>query len=72
MKIEAYQIAGTISKLEFFLTIITSTEKLIGITKAIRLPNKEPEDTESPTITVIPAIAKTIEIKLINETFSLR
>ena len=47
-------------------------QKLIGITKAIRLPNKEPEDTESPTITVIPAIAKTIEIKLINETFSLR
>jgi len=64
--------AGTKSKLGFFLIIITSIEKLIGIVKAIRFPNRVPEDIESPIMTVIPDIAKTIEIKPINEIFSLR
>ena len=72
LKIDAYQIAGTKSKLGFFLIIITNTEKLIGIVKATRLPNKVPEDIESPIIIVIPDIAKTIEIKPINEIFYLR
>ena len=69
---EAYQIAGTKSKLEFFLIIITNIEKLIGIVKAIRLPNKVPEDIESPIIIVIPDIANTIDKKPIKETFSFR
>ena len=56
--------AGTKSKLGFFLIIITNTEKLIGIVKAIRFPNRVPEETESPIITVMPDIAKTIETKL--------
>ena len=64
--------AGTISKFLFFLIIITSIEKLIGIAKATRFPKKDPEERESPTITVIPLIARRIEIKLTNETFSLR
>ena len=72
VKTQAYQIAGIISKFGFFLTIITSVEKLIGITRATRLPNSVPEDIESPTIMPIPDIAKTIEKKPINETFSLR
>mgnify|MGYP000748710284 CR=1 FL=1 len=50
--------------------IITSIEKLIGIAKATKLPKKDPEKSESPTIIVMPLIAKRIEIKLINETFS--
>ena len=66
-KIEAYQIAGTISKLGFFLIIIISVEKLIGIIKATRLPNRVPVNIESPIIIVIPDIAKTIEKKPINE-----
>ena len=72
LKIEANHIAGTKSKLEFFLTIITKMEKLMGIIKAIRLPNKVPDVIESPIIIMMPDIAKIIEIKLINETFSLR
>ena len=52
--------------------IITKIEKLIGIAKATRLPKKDPENSESPTITVIPLIAKRIEIKLTNETFSFK
>ena len=52
--------------------IITNIEKLIGIAKATRFPKKDPEESESPIITIIPAIANKIEIKLINETFSLR
>ena len=56
----------------FFLIIITNIEKLIGIAKATRFPKKDPEESESPTITIIPLIANKIEIKLINETFSLR
>ena len=64
--------AGTKSKLGFFHIIITNIEKLIGIVKAPTLPNKVPEVIESPIIIVMPAIAKIIEIKPINETFSLR
>ena len=37
-----------------------------------RLPNKVPEDIESPIIIVIPDIANTIDKKPIKETFSLR
>ena len=64
--------AGTISKFLFFLIIITSIEKLIGIAKATKFPKKDPEARESPTIIVIPLIANRIEIKLTNETFSFR
>ena len=72
LEIDAYQIAGTKSKLEFFLMIITSIEKLIGIVRATKLPNKVPPEIESPIITVIPIIAKTIESKPITETFSFK
>ena len=54
----------------YFLIIITRIEKLIGIAKATIFPRNEPEKKESPTIIEIPAIAKTIEIKQINEIFS--
>ena len=72
LEIDAYQIAGTKSKLEFFLMIITSIEKLIGIVRATKLPNKVPPEIESPIITVIPIIARTIESKPIIETFSFK
>ena len=56
----------------YFLIIITKIEKLIGIAKATKLPNKDPLDIESPTITKIPLIAKKIDKQPINETFSFK
>ena len=52
--------------------IIISIEKLIGIANATRFPKKDPEESESLTIIIIPLIANRIEIKLTNEIFSLR
>ena len=72
LEIDAYQIAGTKSKLVFFLIIITNIEKLIGIVKATRLPKRVPPETESPIITVIPIIARIIERRPISETFSFK
>ena len=72
LKIEAYQIAGIKSKLEFFLNIITYIEKLIGIVKAKRFPNNVPEDTESFIMIEIPIIAKIIESKPIKEIVSFK
>ena len=72
LEIDAYQIAGTKSKLEFFLIIITSIEKLIGIVKATKLPKRVPPEIESPIITEIPIIASVIERRLIIEIFSLK
>ena len=60
------------SKLEFFLIIITSIEKFIGIANATKFPNREPVEIESPTIIDIPLIAKNIETPPNNEIFSLR
>ncbi len=72
LEADPYQIAGIKSKLEFFRMIITSIEKLIGIVKATKLPNKVPPEIESPIITVIPIIAKIIESKPMIETFSFK
>ena len=72
LKIDAYQTAGTISKFEFFLTTITSTEKQIGITKATRFPNSVPSLKESPIMIIMPLIAKIIEAKLIAYIFSFK
>ena len=72
LEIDAYQIAGTKSKLEFFRMIITSIEKLIGIVKATKLPKRVPPEIASPIITVIPVMAKTIESKPIIEIFSFK
>ena len=72
LEIDAYQIAGTKSKLLFFLIIITNIEKLIGIVNATRLPKRVPPEIESPIITVIPIIASIIERRPIIETFSLK
>ena len=60
------------STLLFFLMIITKIAKLMGIASATIFPNKEPVEIESPTITIIPLIARNIEIEPINETFSLK
>ena len=60
------------SKLEFFLIIITSIEKFIGIANATKFPNREPVEIESPTIIDIPLIAKNIETHLIMKFFLLR
>ena len=68
LKIDAYQIAGTKSKFEFFFTTITKIEKLIGIVRAIKFPNNVPDETEFPIIIETPDIAKTIE-KPTKETF---
>ena len=51
---------------------MTNIEKFMGIAKATKFPNKEPEEIESPTIIIIPAIARRKDIKLTNEIFSLR
>ena len=64
--------AGTISNFGYFLIIITNNEKLIGIARATMLPNKLPVDTEFPNMTPIPSMAKTIEMRAIKETFSLK
>ena len=60
------------SRFVFFLIIITNIEKFIGIANATKLPNKEPEEIESPTIIIIPVIAKVIEMKPVSETFSFK
>ena len=72
LKIEAYQMAGTKSKLAFFLTIMTNIEKLIGIVNATKFPNNVPEEIESPIITVMPNMAKIIESRPIIEIFSFK
>ena len=72
LEIDAYQIAGTKSKLLFFLIIITNIEKLIGIVNATKLPKRVPPEIESPIITVIPIIASIIERRPIIETFSFK
>ena len=72
LEIDAYQIAGIKSKLAFFLIIITSIEKLIGIVKATKLPKRVPPEIESPIITEIPIIASIIERRPIIEIFSLK
>ena len=72
LEIDAYQIAGTKSKLVFFLIIITNIEKLIGIVKATKLPKRVPPEIESPIITEIPIIASMIERRPIIEIFSLK
>ena len=60
------------SNLGYFLIIITKIEKFIGIASATRFPNKDPEETESPTIITIPLMAKRIEKKAIKDTFSFK
>ena len=67
-----YRIAGTISKFLFFLTIITKIEKLIGIISATRFQKNVPDENESPTINIIPVIAKKMEIKVKSEIFSFK
>ena len=47
-------------------------KKKLLLSLKIIFPNKDFEDIESPNIIVIPTMAKTIVIKLINEIFSLR
>ena len=70
LKTAAYHITGTISKSEFFLTIITNIEELIGITKATMLPKRVPENIESPIINM-PDIAKIIEVSPTKKLFLL-
>jgi len=60
------------SSFGYFLIIITKIEKFIGIARAIKLPNNDPLEIESPTITPIPDMASTMEKKAINETFSFK
>ncbi len=56
----------------FFLIIITKIAKFIGMANATKLPNREPEEMESPTIIIIPLIAKKIDNAPSNETFSFK
>ena len=46
--------------------------KFIGIANATMFPNNDPPEIESPTIIIIPLIARRIDIKPIKETFSFR
>ena len=54
----------------FFLIIITKIAKFIGIANATMFPNNDPPEIESPTIKIIPLMARRIDIKPIKETFS--
>jgi len=64
--------AGTISTLGYFLTIITKIAKVIGITKATMLPTNFPPDKESPIINNTPDMAKMIAINVCMEIFSFK
>ena len=50
----------------------TNIEKFTGMAKATIFPNKEPLEIESPTMTPIPHMARTIEINATKETFSFK
>ena len=60
------------STVGYFLTIIIKTAKVMGIVKAARFPVNSPGDSEFPTITKTPVIAKIIEAKVIAEIFSFK
>ena len=64
--------AGTISTLVFFLIIITKIAKFMGIANATMFPNNDPPEIESPTIIIIPLIARMIDIEPIKETVYFR
>ena len=64
LKKAAINIAGTISTLGYFLTIVINTAKEIGITKATIFPKNPPVDNEFPIINKTPDIARIIEIKV--------
>ena len=63
---------GTMSTFGYFLTIIIKTANELGIIKATIFPDNCPGDKELPTISIIPEIARIIEVKVNLDIFSFK
>ena len=71
-KIPATSCKGIMSTLGYFLTIRIKIAKEIGIINATRFPVICPGVNEFPSITIIPATAKTIHVNVSLEIFSFK